>query len=130
MKVLYYYFFNLLFSFFLGSLDLFSKDGKEIVIMILKRLWLSFFYCFWNLKLILIFIYCKLFQIQYHMINLVTCSSNFPYLIFLTSTEHGQPDQITTSLVPQRNSLVFFEVTPVSFHQVCKSNIACLQTYV
>lgn len=32
--------------------------------------------------------------------------------------EHGQPDQITTSLVPQWNSLVFFEVTPVSFHQV------------
>ncbi|XP_078354565.1 prolyl 3-hydroxylase OGFOD1-like isoform X2 [Oculina patagonica] len=32
--------------------------------------------------------------------------------------EHGQPGQITTSLVPQRNSLVFFEVTPVSFHQV------------
>ncbi|KAJ7383016.1 Prolyl 3-hydroxylase ogfod1 [Desmophyllum pertusum] len=32
--------------------------------------------------------------------------------------EHGQPDHIRTSLVPQRNSLVFFEVTPVSFHQV------------
>lgn len=32
--------------------------------------------------------------------------------------KHGQPDQITKSLVPQRNSLVFFEVTPVSFHQV------------
>ena len=36
--------------------------------------------------------------------------------------EHGQPDQITKSLVPQRNSLVFFEVTPVSFHQVCVSS--------
>lgn len=34
--------------------------------------------------------------------------------------EYGQPDQITTSLVPQRNSLVFFEVTPVSFHQVAE----------
>ena len=31
---------------FLGSLDLFSTDGKEIVIMILKRLWLSFFIVF------------------------------------------------------------------------------------
>ena len=37
-------FLNLLFSFFLGSLDLFSTDGKEIVIMILKKLWLSFFF--------------------------------------------------------------------------------------
>ena len=31
---------------FLGSLDLFSTDGKEIVIMILKKLWLSFFIVF------------------------------------------------------------------------------------
>ena len=44
------------------------------------------------------------------------------YLLSLV-TEHGQPDQITTSLVPQWNSLVFFEVTPVSFHQVCKFRI-------
>ena len=29
---------------FLGSLDLFSTDGKEIVIMILKKLWLSLFF--------------------------------------------------------------------------------------
>ena len=42
----------------------------------------------------------------------------------LQLTEHGQPDQIVKSLVPQRNSLVFFEVTPVSFHQVCKLKIA------
>ena len=41
----------------------------------------------------------------------------------LQYTEHGQPDQISTSLVPQRNSLVFFEVTPVSFHQVCRLSI-------
>ena len=41
----------------------------------------------------------------------------------LQYTEHGQPDQISTSLVPQRNSLVFFEVTPVSFHQVCRLKI-------
>lgn len=39
-------FLNLLFFSFLGSLDLFSTDGKEIVIMILKRLWLSFFIVF------------------------------------------------------------------------------------
>ncbi|XP_029184830.2 prolyl 3-hydroxylase OGFOD1-like isoform X1 [Acropora millepora] len=32
--------------------------------------------------------------------------------------EHGQPDQITRSLLPQWNSLVFFEVTPTSYHQV------------
>ena len=42
--------------------------------------------------------------------------------------EHGQPDQITKSLVPQRNSLVFFEVTPVSFHQVCVSSKQFLTT--
>lgn len=41
----------------------------------------------------------------------------------LQYTEHGQPDQISMSLVPQRNSLVFFEVTPVSFHQVCRFKI-------
>ncbi|CAH3036274.1 unnamed protein product [Porites lobata] len=41
-------------------------------------------------------------------------------LDLFSTDEHGQPDQITTSLVPQRNSLVFFEVTPVSFHQVAE----------
>ncbi len=33
-------------------------------------------------------------------------------------TEFGQPDMVVKSLVPEWNSLVFFEVTPVSFHQV------------
>ncbi|XP_063044717.1 prolyl 3-hydroxylase OGFOD1 isoform X2 [Engraulis encrasicolus] len=33
-------------------------------------------------------------------------------------TEHGQPGSIVKSLVPSRNRLVFFEVSPVSFHQV------------
>lgn len=42
--------------------------------------------------------------------------------------EYGQPDQITKSLAPQRNSLVFFEVTPVSFHQVCVSSKQFLTT--
>ncbi|CAB3984871.1 prolyl 3-hydroxylase OGFOD1, partial [Paramuricea clavata] len=32
--------------------------------------------------------------------------------------EFGEPDMIVKSLVPEWNSLVFFEVTPVSFHQV------------
>ncbi|XP_065069559.1 prolyl 3-hydroxylase OGFOD1-like [Rhopilema esculentum] len=32
--------------------------------------------------------------------------------------EHGQPAEIEKVLVPSWNSLVFFEVTPVSFHQV------------
>ncbi|KAM9626130.1 prolyl 3-hydroxylase OGFOD1 isoform 2-T2 [Morphnus guianensis] len=33
-------------------------------------------------------------------------------------TEHFQPQQIVKSLVPSWNTLVFFEVSPVSFHQV------------
>ncbi|XP_041916992.1 prolyl 3-hydroxylase OGFOD1 isoform X2 [Alosa sapidissima] len=32
--------------------------------------------------------------------------------------EHGQPQCVVKSLVPSRNTLVFFEVSPVSFHQV------------
>ncbi|XP_077862401.1 prolyl 3-hydroxylase OGFOD1-like [Saccoglossus kowalevskii] len=32
--------------------------------------------------------------------------------------EHGQPSEIVKSLVPSWNTLSFFEVTPVSFHQV------------
>ncbi|XP_028404609.1 prolyl 3-hydroxylase OGFOD1-like isoform X2 [Dendronephthya gigantea] len=35
-----------------------------------------------------------------------------------TTDELGQPDKIVKSLIPEWNSLVFFEVTPVSFHQV------------
>ena len=35
--------------------------------------------------------------------------------------EFGQPDKIVKSIVPEWNSLVFFEVTPVSFHQVILS---------
>lgn len=32
----------------------------------------------------------------------------------------GQPKDVVTSLVPRSNTLVFFEVTPVSFHQVAE----------
>ena len=32
--------------------------------------------------------------------------------------EQGQPDVIARSLLPKWNSFVFFEVSPVSFHQV------------
>ncbi|XP_071485533.1 prolyl 3-hydroxylase OGFOD1-like [Diadema antillarum] len=32
--------------------------------------------------------------------------------------EHGQPKSVVKSLVPKWNNLVFFEVTPKSFHQV------------
>ncbi|KAK2491919.1 hypothetical protein MC885_004551 [Smutsia gigantea] len=32
--------------------------------------------------------------------------------------EHSQPKQIVKSLIPSWNTLVFFEVSPVSFHQV------------
>ena len=45
-SIILFFFLNFLFSFFLGSLDLFSTDGKEIVIMLLKKLWLSFFIVF------------------------------------------------------------------------------------
>ncbi|XP_070562751.1 prolyl 3-hydroxylase OGFOD1-like [Ptychodera flava] len=34
--------------------------------------------------------------------------------------ENGQPRNIVKSLVPQNNNFVFFEVTPVSFHQVAE----------
>lgn len=34
-----------------------------------------------------------------------------------SSSEHFQPQQITKSLVPSWNTLVFFEVSPISFHQ-------------
>ncbi|XP_051485202.1 prolyl 3-hydroxylase OGFOD1 isoform X2 [Apus apus] len=35
-----------------------------------------------------------------------------------STDEHSQPQQIVKSLVPSWNTLVFFEVSPVSFHQV------------
>ncbi|CAM9447237.1 unnamed protein product [Bubo scandiacus] len=35
-----------------------------------------------------------------------------------STDEHFQPQQIVKSLVPSWNTLVFFEVSPVSFHQV------------
>lgn len=38
--------------------------------------------------------------------------------VFSPGTEHFQPKQIVKSLIPSWNTLVFFEVSPVSFHQV------------
>lgn len=38
--------------------------------------------------------------------------------VFSPDAEHLQPKQIVKSLVPAWNKLVFFEVSPVSFHQV------------
>ncbi|NWX15055.1 OGFD1 hydroxylase, partial [Aegotheles bennettii] len=40
-----------------------------------------------------------------------------------STDEHFQPQQIVKSLVPSWNTLVFFEVSPVSFHQA--SNFVC-----
>ncbi|XP_077981360.1 prolyl 3-hydroxylase OGFOD1-like [Glandiceps talaboti] len=34
--------------------------------------------------------------------------------------EHGQPNKVVKSLLPQLNNFVFFEVSPVSFHQVAE----------
>uniref|UniRef100_A0A8D0GDX9 Prolyl 3-hydroxylase OGFOD1 n=1 Tax=Sphenodon punctatus TaxID=8508 RepID=A0A8D0GDX9_SPHPU len=39
-------------------------------------------------------------------------------LDLFSTDEHSQPQQVVKSLVPSWNSLVFFEVSPVSFHQV------------
>jgi len=36
----------------------------------------------------------------------------------LFTTAEGHPDKIVQTLLPKNNSLVFFEVSPVSFHQV------------
>ena len=38
--------------------------------------------------------------------------------VFSPGAEHFQPKQIVKSLIPSWNTLVFFEVSPVSFHQV------------
>lgn len=38
--------------------------------------------------------------------------------VFSPDAEHFQPKQIVKSLLPSWNKLVFFEVSPVSFHQV------------
>lgn len=38
--------------------------------------------------------------------------------LFSPGVEHFQPKQIVKSLIPSWNTLVFFEVSPVSFHQV------------
>jgi Rps23 Pro-64 3,4-dihydroxylase Tpa1-like proline 4-hydroxylase len=38
--------------------------------------------------------------------------------VFSPGAEHVQPKQIVKSVIPSWNKLVFFEVSPVSFHQV------------
>lgn len=38
--------------------------------------------------------------------------------VFSPDAEHLQPKQIVKSLIHSWNKLVFFEVSPVSFHQV------------
>lgn len=38
--------------------------------------------------------------------------------VFSPGAERFQPKQIVKSLIPSWNTLVFFEVSPVSFHQV------------
>jgi len=48
--------------------------------------------------------------------NLVVCLFTNYYSVCFT--EHCQPVNVVKSLLPCWNSLVFFEVSPVSFHQV------------
>lgn len=43
-------------------------------------------------------------------------------VVFSPGAEHFQPKQIVKSLIPSWNTLVFFEVSPVSFHQVTVVN--------
>lgn len=45
-------------------------------------------------------------------------SANMFMGVFSPGAEHFQPKQIVRSLIPSWNTLVFFEVSPVSFHQV------------
>lgn len=61
-------------------------------------------------------------QLQCHEVRekgqfLVSFSSYLNQSVFSSSSEHFQPQQIVKSLVPSWNTLVFFEVSPVSFHQ-------------
>lgn len=41
------------------------------------------------------------------------------------SAGNNQPKDIVHSILPKRNCFVFFEVTPVSFHQVSNKTILC-----
>ena len=52
------------------------------------------------------------------MNNLHKVIYNFTSLSFCCLSENMQPADIVKSIVPARNSLVFFEVSPGSYHQV------------
>ena len=52
---------------------------------------------------------------------MVRFSSLTIYRASLCLLDHGQPSDIAESIIPQWNSFVFFEVNPVSFHQVSLS---------
>ena len=38
--------------------------------------------------------------------------------MILSLADKGQPNEVVKSIVPKFNQFLFFEVTPVSFHQV------------
>lgn len=48
---------------------------------------------------------------------LASASSYLNQNMLSSSSEHFQPQKIIKSLMPSWNTLVFFEVSPVSFHQ-------------
>lgn len=48
---------------------------------------------------------------------LASTSSYLNQSMLSSSSEHFQPQKIIKSLMPSWNTLVFFEVSPVSFHQ-------------
>lgn len=48
-------------------------------------------------------------------------AQNLCFYYSVCAPEHCQPVSVVKSLLPRWNSLVFFEVSPVSFHQVVTS---------
>ncbi len=68
---------------------------------------------------------CKI--IQYVLINHTQCVNVFNHWFINNNcvffTEHCQPVSVVKSLLPCWNSLVFFEVSPLSFHQVVTKSV-------
>lgn len=59
--------------------------------------------------------------------GLEVLSANWFVGMFSPGAEHFQPKQIVKSLIPSWNTLVFFEVSPVSFHQVRLVSHSCIE---
>lgn len=104
-----------------GALDLFDVDGKHNNYMYnnhnyVLEWYYMYFICNTNYGCVTVSFGCTVQQ---------------PWLLFVcVCTDIGRPNQIVRSVSPVWNNFIFFEVSPISFHQVTLTTDICIYMYL